>query len=87
MRFFTDGNVLLKVLVLQGLVGICVVWFLKKFLDHELFLSAMEQVCTVREKEAFDIQEVVIVAAGKLSVDQGSRLTALVKGHLSLDKR
>ena len=56
-----------------------VLFLLKRSLDRELFLCALEKLAHVSVDEAAGVDEVVVVAARKLSGDEGSRLRTVIK--------
>ena len=77
--FFIEGNILAKMLILQVAVAVLVLFLLKKFFDRELFLYAMEQLSVLPDGGSFDVQEIAVLTAGKISEHDASRLTALIK--------
>jgi F0F1-type ATP synthase delta subunit len=81
VRSFTDGNVIVKILVLQAAVAALVLFLLKKFLDRELFIGALEKIAAFPADQGADLDEVVVVSARKLSGDDEFRLRAILKGR------
>ncbi len=79
----TDGNVIMKILVLQVLAALLVLFVLKKLCDRELFACALEKFSHLKKDENSAVHEVVVVAAEKLSGADEARLRALI--HEKLD--
>ena len=80
-RSLTDGNVIMKILVLQVVVAVLVVFLLKKFLEHELFMCALEKIANAPLEQGAEVDEVVVVSAGKLTGDEEFRLRTIIKGR------
>jgi F0F1-type ATP synthase delta subunit len=75
----TDGNVVVKILVLQVAVAVLVVFLLKKLLDRELFLCLLEKLSHLSTDQGVNTDEVIVVAAKKLSGDDEFRLRTIIK--------
>ncbi len=80
-RSFTDGNVIVKILLLQAAALVLALFLLKKILDRELFICVLEKIADFPADQGADLDEVVVVSAGGLSVDDESRLRAVLKGR------
>jgi len=78
-RLFTDGDLVVKIVVLQTVVAVFVLFLLKKLLSRELFLCALEQIAHVPADQGAGIDEVVVVAAGRISGDEEFRLRTVIK--------
>ena len=78
-HIFTDGNIIARIVFLQAAVAALVVFMLKRFLDRELFVAAIERLSQVSALQASEVPEVVVVAARKFSGDEEFRLRMIIK--------
>jgi len=80
-RPFIDGNVIIKILLLQVAVAALVLFLLKKLLDRELFLCALEKLMQASADQGAAVDEAIIVTANKLSGDEEFRLRTVIKAR------
>ena len=78
-RLFTDGNVIMKILFLQASVAAFSLLLLKKLLDRELFVCALEKIAAVRGDQSENVDDVIVVVVKKLPGNDEVRLRAIIK--------
>lgn len=76
---FTDGNVLMKIVFLQVAVAVFIIFVLKKLLERELFMSMLEKVAHLPTLQGECVDDIVVVAGGKLTGDEEFRLRMTMK--------
>jgi F0F1-type ATP synthase delta subunit len=69
-----------KILILQLIVAVAVIFVLKKLLDKELKQAALEHAIVFRPSEAaLKVERITIVSAVKLALDYRAKLLAILK--------
>ena len=75
-------DVVAKILVLQLFVAAVVVFVLKKMLEKDLLLTALERASGFHpDAAALKAERIVVVSAGKLAPGYRARLVAALKGR------
>ncbi len=77
--FFMNGNILLKIVLFQFVFAIVVIFVMKKFMNRELFLSAMEQLYAAGGENNFDARQIEVVFAARCSADEEAQVRAVAK--------
>lgn len=81
--FAGAGDILWKMVFLQAAAAVLVVFLLKKYLERELFMGALEKIARMKDP-AIPVEDVVVVCAAKLSGDDEFRLRSLLKDRFPL---
>jgi F0F1-type ATP synthase delta subunit len=76
---FLGGNIILKIVILQVVIGALVLLLMKKLLDRELFAAALEQVSVLPLEHGVALDEIVVVAGCRLSEVDRARLKGVVE--------
>jgi len=77
--FFLSGNILLKVVLFQCVIAAVVVFIMKKALNRELFLAALERLYVAAGENCDDACVIEVVSCASCSAADEARVRALIK--------
>ena len=78
-QFFMNGNILLKIVLFQLVFAVVVLFVMKKLMNRELFLSALEQLYAAAGENNFDTRQVEAIFAARCSADEEAQVRAVAK--------
>ena len=78
-RWIADGDLVIKVVLLQAAVAALVLFLLKKLLERALFICALDKIAHIPADEGAVLDEVVVVSGRQLSGDDEFRLRAAIR--------
>ncbi len=79
LDFFMHGNILLKIVFFQFAIAIVVLFFMKKFLNRELILSALERFYAAADEKNADINLIEVVFSAQCSAADEAQVRAIAR--------